>query len=535
MTSISDKIDKWFIDTKIEDLPIPQTRHRWKPTGSSGGSGSLEQSNVRHCAHATVDHVVEGKNYQKKWYDAMDSIAGSSKPDECTVYHAAWKLNDVHILGADANKSGDTPMELVNAVDDNGVSDMFIAVSGHAGGGRGSTPNNEFVNNSGIERVALDTRHPSAGSFHQKFSVFSSPTLEYGLVGSVDIDKGRWGRRKHKKGDKQRPKEWSTSSLEWVRKDPTHDVGVKIQGDALSDLAWAFVERWNDDSRDNPVGHLENADGNSPPTIDDTPSDRTAKQGKQRVQVLLTYGNSSHYSWGENGEGEFTAWASCLNAIKTANDYIYIEDQYFSPLGEGWGSIWYDRSGLRQFCPIYQLKKAIEDDVTVIAVTNRETNSKLIDNKREYGIEQLRSVASNASGEFHAAYLENSSGQDIYVHSKLMLCDDEFTYVGSANMNSRSLTTDGELQVGIVDENDQFTTDYRERLWNEHTGKTMGAGLSSDLNKTKSAIQNGSGRIRSYPTIDTTFNWPAWPGKGQVAEVYDGPDQKILKIQGGVQ
>jgi phosphatidylserine/phosphatidylglycerophosphate/cardiolipin synthase-like enzyme len=38
----------------------------------------------------------------------------------------------------------------------------------------------------------------------------------------------------------------------------------------------------------------------------------------------------------------------------------------------------------------------------------------------------------------------------IYVHSKLMIIDDEFVSIGSANLNNRSMTTDSELTITMI-------------------------------------------------------------------------------------
>lgn len=62
--------------------------------------------------------------------------------------------------------------------------------------------------------------------------------------------------------------------------------------------------------------------------------------------------------------------------------------------------------------------------------------------------------------------------QDVYIHSKLMIVDDVFMTLGSANINTRSMEADSELN--ICHENDKVTRPLRQRLWNIHT-KGMGA------------------------------------------------------------
>lgn len=56
---------------------------------------------------------------------------------------------------------------------------------------------------------------------------------------------------------------------------------------------------------------------------------------------------------------------------------------------------------------------------------------------------------------------------DIYVHSKLMLVDDVFFTLGSANVNERSLENDTEINVAVP--SPEITQQWRQRLWTLHT------------------------------------------------------------------
>ncbi|MEX5683572.1 phospholipase D-like domain-containing protein [Pseudomonas silesiensis] len=57
---------------------------------------------------------------------------------------------------------------------------------------------------------------------------------------------------------------------------------------------------------------------------------------------------------------------------------------------------------------------------------------------------------------------------DVYVHSKLMIVDDVFTTLGSANINTRSMQVDSELNICIEDP--AITRPLREHLFGVHTG-----------------------------------------------------------------
>ncbi|WP_407027365.1 phospholipase D-like domain-containing protein, partial [Klebsiella quasipneumoniae] len=55
----------------------------------------------------------------------------------------------------------------------------------------------------------------------------------------------------------------------------------------------------------------------------------------------------------------------------------------------------------------------------------------------------------------------------VYIHSKLMIVNDVFTTHGSANINTRSMRVDSEMN--IAHEWASVTRDLRRRLWNMHT------------------------------------------------------------------
>jgi phosphatidylserine/phosphatidylglycerophosphate/cardiolipin synthase-like enzyme len=65
---------------------------------------------------------------------------------------------------------------------------------------------------------------------------------------------------------------------------------------------------------------------------------------------------------------------------------------------------------------------------------------------------------------------DSPAGQDwmpVYIHSKLMIIDDTFTTHGSANINTRSMQVDSELN--IAHEWASVTEALRRRLWDLHT------------------------------------------------------------------
>lgn len=69
----------------------------------------------------------------------------------------------------------------------------------------------------------------------------------------------------------------------------------------------------------------------------------------------------------------------------------------------------------------------------------------------------------------------------IYTHSKLMIIDDHFYTLGSANLNKRSMATDSEINVAVPDPNGAKA--LREKLWKDHRRTTPQDNFKSEFKK----------------------------------------------------
>ena len=67
--------------------------------------------------------------------------------------------------------------------------------------------------------------------------------------------------------------------------------------------------------------------------------------------------------------------------------------------------------------------------------------------------------------------------REIYIHSKLLVIDDGFFTLGSANLNLRSMAVDAEINVGTDDQ--AKSADLRQRVWKLHTGGAHDGGDGS--------------------------------------------------------
>jgi phosphatidylserine/phosphatidylglycerophosphate/cardiolipin synthase-like enzyme len=470
---------------------------------------------------------IDGQNYMLEWHNMIRAMIGVAGAE---IYHSAWRLEGVHTLGYSHPDSN--ALDTLYDAHSGGVV-MYLALSMHTFGGVGF---NRWAGGQlwlhGITNARMDNRFPTRGSNHAKFACLKHPGALKALVGSIDISRTRWDTTDHFIH--------IASDRDPEQEQPTHDVGVEVLGPAIGDIERSFVARWNDPTRLlnllPPIPPLTPRPvfGIPPPPLITTPISSPPVAGPHSVQVLETYGRTSvmfGYSW--SPIGEFTIWASYLNAIKHAEHYIYIEDQYF--LAWDWPVCHEGIPRLAQESDItYQLGVAINRGVKVIVVTpfNSEDPERLFQKyQKDLAANYLATAASNPStisraGDFVIAYLHNGT-TEIYVHSKLMIVDDEFVLIGSANMCQRSMTHDGELQLGIVDDDDLFALNLRRDLWHEHLRTTIPTDWAAAFDLFKYRTTRSEGRVRPYPTIHPGRT-PPWGHAKVITDLIDpyaGPDR----------
>jgi phosphatidylserine/phosphatidylglycerophosphate/cardiolipin synthase-like enzyme len=487
MPTLAQLRSKWFINIGGGGPAFPPVRRHPGSTLSDYTDGNL------------VTPHIDGQDYMKTWHESIRAMSGVANVE---IYHSAWRLEGVRTLG-NSNAASDA-LETLNDADNDGV-EMFVPMSMHLSSIAYNRPSGVWLWLHGITNARMDNRYPIGGSNHFKYACLKHPARPKAIVGSIDISKTRWDTRNHLHKDTERSDK------------PTHDIGVEIQGPAVGDIERSFVARWNDPTRvlnllpPSPPPHVFHP----PPPLITTPISSPPDVGPHSIQVLETYGITPAsiqvietygitpalfgYSW--SPIGEFTVWASYLNAIRTATNYIYIEDQYF--LAWDW-PVCHKRTGTvaQDSDIVYQLGEAIKRSVNVIVVTpaNSEDPLRLYQKyQKDYAANYLATVASTSPGDFIICYLHNGTSE-IYVHSKLMIVDDEFVLLGSANIGQRSMTHDGELHLGIVDDDDAFALNLRSNLWEEHLQIAIPTDPNEAFTLFKDRTINSLGRVRSYPS-----------------------------------
>jgi phosphatidylserine/phosphatidylglycerophosphate/cardiolipin synthase-like enzyme len=87
--------------------------------------------------------------------------------------------------------------------------------------------------------------------------------------------------------------------------------------------------------------------------------------------------------------------------------------------------------------------------------------------------------------------------REVYIHSKLLLVDDGFLTLGSANLNQRSMAVDSEINIATDDPN--HARDLRRRVWMQHSG-----GLISGGNGTRVEIVEAFGKWKTLMNANKT-------------------------------
>ncbi len=482
MPTLTQLKTKWFIGmdgTSPDGVP-------WRRHTNPGGIHSLNISTDGNI----VTPLIDGRSFMKSWHDNVIALHGAPNSE---LYLSAWRLEDVKTLG-ESDQTSDARM-ILDAADENGVF-VRVLLSNHATCLKFNVPSWAWLNGHGVITM-LDDRFPTVGSNHFKYTVMKQQGSFNALLGSIDLSKSRWDEPDHLATNPNRAIRGKFQG------NPTHDTGVLLQGPVVRDLELAFRERWNDQPGIYSILPSITTPVSNPPSI-----------GNHSVQVLRTYGITVNNAYSWSPRGEFTIWASYLNAIKNATTYIYIEDQYFVPFDWPPAFAITNTSAsniARDTDLFFQLGQAMFRGVRIFVLvpSNSEDELKRIPKyQRDIGINYLRMIKDyGATGEVIVASLQNGS-EDVYVHSKLMIVDDELILIGSANFSQRSMTCDGELQVAIVDEANLIARELRIALWSEHLGQAVN--LDDPIAAYQilaSGVSNQSGHLKPY-THDTRALWP---------------------------
>ena len=141
------------------------------------------------------------------------------------------------------------------------------------------------------------------GIYHQKFAIVRAGDSRLGYCGGIDLNPDRLDDVRH------------------LARSPYHDVHAKVEGPAVRDLEVSFKERWTRDG------------GGTALAFEPATAASLGTPGGDAVQVARTYFEAADsaraLAFAPNGDR--TLADTMVAAIEAADEFIYIEDQYFTP------------------------------------------------------------------------------------------------------------------------------------------------------------------------------------------------------------
>ena len=290
------------------------------------------------------------------------------------------------------------------------------------------------------ERVTLciDNSVPFGSSQHQKIVVVDDAVA---FSGGLDLTIRRWDTTSHSAENRQRV----DPSGHPYR--PFHDVQMMVDGAAAHALARLARERW---CRAN--GGVPQVEPHGDPWPETVYADFTdVDVGIARTQPRY-----------DGGDAIREAETLFVDSIELAEREIYIENQLLS------SALIADRLADR-------LSRCPELEVVIVAPRTHDSwvERHTMRNGRIRFWRRIHAAGGNRVRLVYPAVEQGGRATDTMIHSKVMVVDDRFLRVGSANMNNRSMGADTECDLAVEARSDRERTailEIRNRLLGEHCG-----------------------------------------------------------------
>ncbi len=265
----------------------------------------------------------------------------------------------------------------------------------------------------------LDAHHPAGACHHQKVVVIDD---RLAFVGGIDLSRWRWDTCEHAPDDPRRVDPDGKSYP------PFHDLMMMVEGEAARRLGDLARTRWRR-ARGRPL---------TPAAAPASAADlwpRDAPVLLRDVDVAIARTEPRYAGRAATQEVQ----ALYLDAISTAKDFIYIENQYFTASA---------------LAAAISARLEQETGPDIVLVLPQKTGGWLeqytMDVVRVRVMDRLR-----AADRYHRlrVYYPHQPGLGeacISVHAKLMIMDDRLLRIGSSNTSSRSMGVDTECDLAVA-------------------------------------------------------------------------------------
>ena len=294
----------------------------------------------------------------------------------------------------------------------------------------------------------FDSKHALGATHHQKYIILDGSLA---FVGGMDICSNRWDDRYHLKENPGRVEGDGKPYGSY------HDIQSYHTGPVVEELVNLFAERWLKAGAD---------DLSLPACEAPLPFDSPGAIPLPADQVAVSRTQASVSDL--DPENIFEIRHLFVDAILAAEQLIYLENQYLSSQAVYWSLIARMAAADR---PRIQIVMILPDRLPF-------TEELFLGLPQMKMLRSLRQVAAKTGHDFavfSTACRDNGSRIRTFIHSKLLLVDDRFLSVGSANATNRSLGLDTELNVSWEGAPDQVELcrairGVRASLLAEHAG-----------------------------------------------------------------
>ncbi|XP_010272588.1 PREDICTED: phospholipase D gamma 1-like [Nelumbo nucifera] len=529
-----------------------------------------------------------GMHYEhgKCWKDIFDSISQARR----LVYITGWSVyHKVRLVRDAAYASECTLGDLLKSKSQEGVRVLLLVwddptsrnILGYKTDGIMATHDEEtrcFFKHSSVQVLlcprTAGKRHSWAKkqevetiyTHHQKTVIVDADAGHnkrkiIAFVGGLDLCDGRYDTPKHSlfrtlqtvhKDDYHNPT--FTGSIIGCPREPWHDLHCKIDGPAAYDVLTNFEERWFRASKPHGIKKLKMAYDDSLLRLEripdmvgmhDAPCLSENDPETWHVQVFRSIDSSSVKGFpkdpkeainknlvcGKNVLIDMSIHTAYVKAIRAAQHFIYIENQYFVGSSYNWASnkdlgannlipmeialkiaskiranerfsayivipmwpegvptgaatqrilFWQNKTMQMMYETIYKALEEVGLEKTY--VPQDYLNFFCLGNREEVDGNEASCVGVPNASNTPQVFSWKKRRFMIYVHSKGMIVDDEYVILGSANINQRSMegTRDTEIAMGAYQPSHTWARKlcsprgqiygYRMSLWAEHLG-----------------------------------------------------------------
>ena len=327
----------------------------------------------------------------------------------------------------------------------------------------------------------MDGDHPVGASHHSKIVVIDDAIA---FVGGLDLAKGRWDTPEH------RPQDFRRVDFNGAFLPPHHDVQIAASGEIAAALGELVRHRWWSITGRQPRAPGITVDG-WPPSLEPDLSD-------VKVAIARTEPQFGSHKGVREIESLFQ------DIIAAARRWIYIENQYLT-------------SAVVGEALVKRLRDSAGPEVVIVMSQASQgwLESATMDVLRARLIKRLRDADQHHRLRVFCPVVDGQSTDCLSVHSKLLIADDQFVRIGSANVSNRSLGLDTEcdlaLETGCNERTEQAIAHLRNSLLAEHLGSTpdhVGRTLAETHSLIATIEKLRSSRARSLELVDCSV--PEW-------------------------